>query len=435
MLLNKIFRLLSGFIFLSVFGLAVLPLMAREAVLTVDAADVRGPISPYVLGANYGAYGVVPPAQFETAALSGVKFFRFPGGAAYDEDGLEINFSMIDLFMVICKQVDAEPSIQVKLFEGDPEKAAALVRYVNIDRGYNVRYWYIGNEPSIYDGLTTDEVLPLWRTIAEAMLAVDPNIILIGPDVHQYPGTAATSPKDPGGKDWMDEFLKLNGDMVDIVSIHRYPFPIGRNRITTIDDLRNNAREWETIIPFLRDRVKTLTGAEKPVAVTEINSHWSSVSGGAASPDSLYNAIWFADVLGRLIRQQVEIVAYFEFYGADGRPLSLIDRYGVRPTYYTYQLYKHFGTELIMTSPPDDLVTIYAAKREDGTLTLIVVNLADDEQSRTLELKNFTPGGEAEVFRLDAEHNAESTGTEAVTDRATLTLPGQSVTLYVVPAG
>ncbi|MCU0515077.1 MAG: hypothetical protein MUE40_21180 [Anaerolineae bacterium] len=272
-----------------------------------------------------------------------------------------------------------------------------------------------------------------WRPIAEAMLAVDPNIILIGPDLSQYPGTAAENPRDVNGTDWLEGFLEVNGDMVDIVAVHRYPFPRGNRSITRVDDLRNNAREWETIIPFLRAAVERSTGGTRPVAVTEINSHWSRVSEGEATPDSFYNAIWYADVLGRLIRQRVEIVTYFEFYGAEGRPLSLIDRYVVRPTYYTYQLYSRFGTTLVSATAPDDLVTIYAATREDGALTLMIVNLADDAQTRTLALTGFTPGGPAAVFRLDAEHNAASLGTTALDAGSLITLPGQSVTLYILP--
>ena len=37
-------------------------------------------------------------------------------------------------------------------------------------------------------------------------------------------------PRTSQGKDWMTEFLRANGDLVDIVSIHRYPFPLRHQR-------------------------------------------------------------------------------------------------------------------------------------------------------------------------------------------------------------
>ncbi|HEX2622007.1 MAG TPA: hypothetical protein VHL11_17745, partial [Phototrophicaceae bacterium] len=400
----------------------------------VDAGVQLGEISPYVLGANYGAYSSLPPDQFETGAASGVKFIRFPGGSAYDKDGRDLPNFQIDLFITLCKVIGTEPSIQVRLLGGTPEKAVEMLTYVNIEKKYGVRYWYIGNEPNLYaPDYTVDDLNTQWRAIAEAMLAVDPDIILIGPDLSQYPGIEAANPKDANGKDWMDEFLKVNGDLVDIVSIHRYPFPQGVNNITTIDDLRNNAKEWDVIAPFLRERVNTITGEDKPLAIGEINSHWNNGLGGEATSDSFYNAIWFGDVLGRIIRQQIFIAAYFEYYSTPDRAFGIIDRYSVRPTYYTYQLYKQFGTQLVEASSTDDLVTIYAATREDGTLTLIVVNLSDDQADRTLDLTNFTPSGAAEVWRLDADHNAEMLESADITNGSSLTLPAQSITLYVIP--
>jgi hypothetical protein len=42
-----------------------------------------------------------------------------------------------------------------------------------------------------------------------------------------------------------------------------------------------------------------------PIAVTETNSDWSKAVGGEATPDSFYNAIWWADSLGRMIQKGV----------------------------------------------------------------------------------------------------------------------------------
>jgi hypothetical protein len=50
----------------------------------------------------------------------------------------------------------AEPSISVRLHGGTPEAAAELVRYTNIEQGYAVRYWSIGNEPSLYRDYDTE---------------------------------------------------------------------------------------------------------------------------------------------------------------------------------------------------------------------------------------------------------------------------------------
>jgi hypothetical protein len=399
--------------------------------LYVDAGQVIGEISPYVYGANFGGYSSLSPDVFEIAANSGITFFRSPGGRVGDLS--DITPFQLDLWKLYADIVGADMSIQIRLEDGTPEAAAEVVRYANIEKGYNIRYWYIGNEINLFADYTTEEYNRDWRAIAEAMLAVDPSIMLVGPDISQWNEPTNVIQIDPNGRDWLREFLRVNGDLIDVVAIHRYPFPQGMNRQTTIEDLRNDARDWSLILPALREIAIEITGREDiRVAVTEASSHWSATSGGEASGDSHFAAIWWADVLGRLIQGQPEIVAYFEFYRNTGG-WSLFGRNNINPNYYTYQIYQRFGQTLLSSQSVDDLVTIYAAQREDGALTLIVVNLADDEQTRSLTIDNFGTIGTAEVWQFDPKHNAEQL--EAV-DLSTgeITLPGQSVTLYVLPA-
>jgi hypothetical protein len=235
----------------------------------------------------------------------------------------------------------------------------------------------------------------------------------------------------------MKEFLRANGDLVDIVSIHRYPYPGAGGRdsaVATIEGLRANSQEWDVMISNLRQVIREAAGRDIPIAVTEFNSNSTSSSGGEASMDSFYNAIWLGDVVGRLIRQQVEIVAFWDLQGPANRPWGLLSGDGVRPVYYAYLMYTHFGMELVAAESTDPDVSIYAALRDDGTLTLMVINLGPDERSKTLELENFTPGGPAEVWRFDAEHNAEQPDDATLADGMEITIPGQSMTLYALPS-
>jgi hypothetical protein len=427
-------------------------LAAQDDSLTVDASASLGTISPYVYGSNMGLYSIIPPALMDEATALNLGYMRFGGG---ESDRQDIRTTSIDLFVFQTRQIGAEPALTVRLLGGTPERAADIVRYTNIEKGYNVRYWSIGNEPNLFvtlmgiDRYTTEDLNREWRAIAEAMLEVDPNIILVGPDITQYivtdyedgtitymDSTLGGSPVDAEGRDWMVEFLKANGDLVDIISIHRYPYPgAGQSAIATatIDGLRENVHQWDPMIANLREIIRDTTGRDIPIAVTEFNSNSSPSSGAEASLDSLYNAIWAADVLGRLINQQVEIAAIWDMQGIGARNWGLLTQTGVRPVYYTYLLYTHFGTELVDAQSSDRDVSIYGALTEDGALTLVVVNLGPENVTKTLDISGFTPSGDAEVWRLDAEHNAEQINSEPVTDGGTITLPGQSVTLYRIP--
>jgi hypothetical protein len=60
------------------------------------------------------------------------------------------------------------------------------------------------------------------------MKKIDPTIELVGPEINQFsydPSPGATTNFGQRDEDWLIEFLKANGDLVDVVSFHRYPFP------------------------------------------------------------------------------------------------------------------------------------------------------------------------------------------------------------------
>lgn len=197
----------------------------------------------------------------------------------------------------------------------------------------------------------------------------------------------------------------------------------------TDDQLRENPDEWDTIIPDIHAVIKDATGHDMPVAVTEVNSNWDN---GASAPTTFIHSIWWADVLGRMIRQRVEIVNYFALFTKDSN-FGLLGRYDARPAYYVYQLYKQFGTQLLTSASSDKDVSVTAALKDDRSLTLIIVNRAAEEKTMPITLKGFTPSGAADVWLMDKDHKAEQIGTQDFTT-GTLTLPAESATLYIVPA-
>jgi hypothetical protein len=326
---------------------------------------------------------------------------------------------------------------------GTVENATNLVKYANQIKKYNIKYWSIGNESNLYfkrsDGIPGYDVQRFnleWRKFAEAMRTVDPSIKLVGPDTNQFQADSAKNPKDPNGQDWLTEFLKANGDLVDIVSVHRYPFPIvNSDPLPTKEQLLASSAEWDQSIPALRKLIKDTTGQDKPIAITEVNSNWVAVSGGEATPETLYNALWWGDSLGRMMRQGVDIIGQFlltSHSGAGGGEMGLLAKDKARPIYYVYPMYHRFGTTFLPAAGDDGAVSVFAAKRDDGALTLMVINRSDQAVTKPLQLIGFTPAGAAEVYRLDETHNAEKIESQQIADGSSVTAPPYSMTLYVL---
>ncbi|MEM7116453.1 MAG: hypothetical protein AAF614_28720 [Chloroflexota bacterium] len=405
--------------------------------LYIDASQSLGPINPLVYGSNYGPWLAVPVGVLEAYQNSGLTFLRFPGGRWGDENN--IRDLQVDQLMTLTDMIDGEASISTRLLGGTPEESAEVVRYTNIEKEYNVRYWSIGNEPTLYatlqnsDEWNTAYFNQEWRKFAEAMKAVDPNILILGPEVHQYTVSEATDPKDANGNDWMREFLLANGDLVDVVTIHRYPFP--KDMATpapTPAELMANSPEWDVIIPKLRELIIETTGKELPIGVTEINSNWTNTGGGDTTPDSLLSAIWWADSLGRMIRNQVDMVNHFALQSKPGQAgWGLLARNDVRPGYYVYQLYKMFGTELLHADSPDGMLSVFAAQRDDGAITAIVINRSDAAKTTSLQIVGAATSETADLWRFDADHNAEALG-ETATD--SVEIPPYSMSLFVFPS-
>ena len=411
---------------------------AKPGSLFVDPGRDLGPISPYIYGSNIGPWTAVPAGKMAEALDSHVTAFRFPGGNWGDQN--DIQTYHLDSFINFCQKMNALPTVSVRLLGGTPEAAASLVKYANIEKGYKIRYWSIGNEPDLYEHLPnvdydTGRFNQEWRAIAVAMKAVDPTILLMGPELSgNYTSNFATNPKDTSGQDWMSEFLKANGDLTDIVTYHRYPFPISYSADSvTIDELRQDPPEWTRTVGYLRNLIRETTGKDLPIAVTETNSNSAPVVQGEATPDSFYNAIWWADVLGRMIDENIFMVNHFLLTNASGQSggWGLITIGGNRPTYYVYQMYNHFGTERLYAASGIKDVSVYAAKRKDGSLTIMVINLTDSEQRVALQVRGVKLS-KAETWLFDAVHNAENLGNRALPAETGLDLPAQSINLFVI---
>lgn len=412
----------------------------KPGVFWVDPTHDLGEISPYVLGVNHGPWSDLGLANIEPAKVAGVTFLRWPGGNYGDT--VNVTPLMVDNFIAQARNlIHAEPSISIRLPNNNPESAAAVVRYTNIDKKYGVKWWSIGNEPNLFSknpafktfNWTPVSYAKLWREFALAMKKADPTIKLIGPDINQFKLGPTNDPNITEGLAYLTEFLKLNSDLVDVVAVHRYPFPkCNTCSPAPAEELFKNVTEWDSLFTDLRKFVHDVTGKDYPVALTEFNSYWSNAQGGDATPDSLNGALWDADVLGRMIRQRPEILAFWTF--KDGNSgLGMMTSYENRPSYYVYQIYKRFGNHLLAATSDDPMVSVFAAKKDDGTLTLIFVNLNIIALKKPLQVDQGDGMKLTEAYLLDQDHKeAPSIPPPGFQNGDPVELPARSVTLFIL---
>jgi hypothetical protein len=418
-----------------VFTVTITPLPSLTPVRTpppsselyVDANDVQGKISPLVYGTNYGPWLFVPLQMQDIAKDAHLTILRYPGGNWGDLN--EMDEWNIDQFVAFCRQIGADINIHVRLKNGSAERAAEIVQYVNIEKQYNVKYWTIGNEPNLFkEGYEISQFNQDWREWALAMRAVDPTIQFIGPEVNQYFADPQND-YEQTLEDWIVEFLKANGDMVDVLSVHKYPFPESVNSgPPTTEELRASAREWDGLVPALHTLAREYAGRDLPVAFTEVNSSWAASSSGEATLDSHVNGIWWGAVLGKLIRDDAFIVNQFAIIGDFG----LMNKYDVYPIYNVYLMYQKFGTERLFAASDDPDVSIFAAKRPDGALTIMLVNLTGSTVTKKLTIEHFGEYSISETWLFDQEHTVELVPNPTNLNADSFTMSTDSMMLFVL---
>lgn len=236
--------------------------------ISVNVSSTLSDVSSNPLGINMdylmdGTFITPAPTTSTTAALSnmGVKFMRFPGGEKADNylwsvppftssnphfartgpcewpsndprfaqsDNATVKPTGLDFdeFMTMCTSVGGEPLIVVAydaMYKPAscgtiPTKqqlittAVEWVRYANIVKGYNIKYWMIGNESyksCDYNGCATaaqyrDDIIQF----AQAMKTVDPTIKII---------------INGESNSWWQTILPSVSQYIDILGVSNYP--------------------------------------------------------------------------------------------------------------------------------------------------------------------------------------------------------------------
>lgn len=326
----------------------------------------------------------------------GVRLLRFPPGRTGDENDLQQ--SLIDDSAKVARAMNGDLVVMVRLRGGTPERAAENVRYTNIVKGYGARFWEVGNEPDIYGRRPGEpEFSPAWyaerfRAFVQAMKAVDPAIKIFGPVLsHKL-------------DEWMPPFITACGDIVDGLCWHFYgggaklPEPELLASPARFDQQVTQVRRW------WRDRAINPQGHARdiPLMISEYGASYES-----NNPRNLTThaaALWTADMLGHLALNRIELAAYFTLWGIEYH--GVWDRIGnVRPVHSTFLLFNQFGDRLVQAASSQSLLAAYAALRDDGVLTLWLVNKNPQERYHvTLDLTGFAPiaGGRMRLHSADA---------------------------------
>ncbi|RKN38510.1 cellulose binding domain-containing protein [Streptomyces hoynatensis] len=439
--------------------------------VTVNATLGLGTLGDTAFGVNTAIWDshMNDPEVASLMEAAGVGLMRYPGGSYGDiyhwEDhtapgGYVAPGTDFDAFMGTVRATGAQPMIIANYGTGSPEEAAAWVRYANVTRDYDARYWEIGNE--IYgnghygSGWEADEHADkspqeYARNVlayAEAMKAVDPDIEI---------GAVLTTPGDwPDGiagsgdaADWNHTVLSMVAGTVDFVIVHSYP-----GGATADEALQRVARLPGQLREIRRqiDRYAGERSAEIGIALTEVNSN--------VQQNSRPNALFAADVYMTALENGVFTVDWWNTHNGPGA-ISTVDgevdfndfgllssggciedvcQPAVNTPFHPYYAIKSLttlgrpGDTMVAAASGSDSVSVHAVHRADGDLSVLLIN-KDPEASRTVDLHyaGFSPAAGAPVAYRYARGDTDVTRVAAAADGSQVLPPYSITTLTVHP--
>lgn len=435
-------------------------LEGQPAPSTIEiAVDASQPIrtAPATM---FGVNAAIWDAQFDTATTvqylqaAKTQALRFPGGSISNQYHWATNTTLgntwewatsFDEFANVALATGAQAYISVNYGSGTPQEAADWVRYSNVTKGYGFKYWEIGNE-NYGDWETDHQSRPHdpWtyanraRDYIVAMKAVDPTIrvgvvAVMGEDSYanytDHPAlNLRTGQTHYGWTAVMLGRLRELGVTPDFIVYHEYPQGPGNENDAT---LLQAAKAWGNAAADLRQQLDDYLGAAAAgveLVCTENNSVYTAPG---KQTTSLVNGLFYADSLGQILRTEFTGFVWWDLrnaqesgnnnssalygwrqYGDYGMVSPGNDRY---PAYYVHRLtqwYARGGDSILPASSNHGQLAAYAARRQDGRLSLMVVNKSPTATyAADIAIAGFVPQGSGTAYSYGlAQDEAARTG-------------------------
>lgn len=261
-----------------------------------------------------------------------------------------------------------------------------------------------------------------YLAIREAMLAVDPAIEV-----------GAVGVSEPSAwSDWGNKVVAAGAGKLDFYVVHQYGFdqsPAGESALARPSSM------WVDTVSAVRGSL----GDTTPIAVTEYNLVAFEGGDAARTMTQTMNALFVAHTIGQLAEHGVSIANQWNL--ANGTTASGTDYGMIRledgsttPQYEAVRLWSGAGSELLEVLSSDEKVHAYPTRHDDGSVTVLVVNLNEEALSATIRFDGASLGPVARVAGVSTD-DLEATTMAVLDERSvdvtdgslSVDLPGWSI--------
>lgn len=349
-------------------------------------------------------------------------------GSYADGARTTLNF---DEFMSLCQETGAEAHVNVALSIWDTvtlnkTMAAEWVRYSNVTKGYNVKYWEIGNE--------------MWHNSKQNQWAMFPiNVNTLAAKVIEYSNAMkAVDPTIQVGVSWKaneaQQLINLCGDALDFIAISNYTNGGG----TSYANYKNGTNV---------DLLKVDEGLTLPTVISEFNhADWTDSAWDLAnntgkglinfdligqilqSPKTAYgclwNTRWYPDENGVYGGLKWDAVDNQNNLTAVAKPLALWEKF--------------IKNDLVQISSGNADVVAYAAyDNTNGDLNVFLINKETSSNNINLNISSSNSYSSAEVWQFKGNNESDTNPSVSQLSNTSLTnntisyaLPSTSITVF-----
>ncbi|WP_043621525.1 cellulose binding domain-containing protein [Nonomuraea candida] len=436
--------------------------------VTVNARAALATVPETGLGTNHAIWDANLGTN-ETADLlkaAGMKLLRYPGGSYSDiyhwadhtaPGGYVAPGTDFDTFMSGVRRTGAQAMVTANYGTGTAEEAAAWVRHANVEKGYGIKHWEIGNEnygnghygaaweADNHADKSPNEYARHVVAYADAMKAVDPTIkigaVLTTPA--NWPD-AITAEGDSGS--WNEVVLSTAGPKIDFVILHWYPGAL--DKTVHVPDM----------IQLTREQIARHAGPGSErigIAMTEFNTG-SNSNGTNTQPGALAAADAYATLLAHGvftvdwwnvhngIGTVTEVAGHTDYgdFGLLSSGACTSDGSVCEPAlntpfapYYALQMMSRFarpGDRFVRAATDRPEVVAHAARRPDGDLAVLLINTSSGTSYPVkLGYSGFSPAAGAPTV-LTHTNGATAITTSSSGSATAQTLPPLSLTTLVL---
>jgi len=338
---------------------------------------------------------------------SGASIIRF-GGAAADRNK-PTNYQYLRMIDSI-RAKGMEPVIQVPFhnWRYSASQAAALVQYINITKGRNVKYWTIGNEPNLeYSYTTASQVAAYIKPFASAMKGVDPTISIIGPELAWFDKPIIDGLTTPGGAYDITGKDTAGRYYIDVISFHTYPFDGTQTRASMITKLMGSNGLNDNLV-YLNSRIascnstnnRTGTAALK-TAITEANVNWQNSSTdnlNGTGVNSFIGGQFLSEMFGIAMKNNVSIVNMWSVVEGNSTALNIGYIDGAtgnkKPAYHHFQMMAgNFSGNYVAATSTQTNVKVFSSQNSGSTTVMIMSEDLSNNFNYTIRLNTGTATG------------------------------------------